>query len=318
MPKKLTTDEFILYWDFDTPIHAACSVCEDRYILAKHIASGRTKEFKNVTEFWGSKKKEIGGWLSQQPKKWVRDDFEIIQKRRRNGVPLYKAQEFLKGKIELIKSQDYCRELKLVVQGKGNYRTEIYKKYKSNRPKDKPIVFSELKDSFIKEYNPIIENGMETDDTISILQHWSYNNFGKNSEYGFVFVDKDLEQTPCWRVNPNKIDEGIYWIDENYANRVFFESILSGDSSDNIPGIVHVTEDVWKEYKLRGKKFNIGKGNAKKLIQSCKNKHEMVYRVQGIYKETYPEDWRNRLSVNYKLLKLLEKKGEIQDFPFTD
>lgn len=313
----LKNKKYNLYWDFDTPLHAACSICEERFIIAKHIDSGRTKEFRNITEFWGSKRTEIGGWLSKQPKKWRREDFEVIQKSRRNLVPLHKAQEFLKGKIELLKEQVFCKELKLVVQGKGNYRKKIYKDYKSNRPKEKPIIFKELKQWFIKEFDPIIKDGMETDDTISILQHWSYNTFGKDTEYGFVFVDKDLEQTPCWRVNPNKLGKGIYWIDEEYANRVFFESIISGDTSDAIPGIEYVTENIWDEYNLKGKKFFVGKGNAKTLLKDCKTKQDMVLRVQDIYKEVYNEEWREKLNINYKLLKLLEKQNEIKDFPFT-
>ena len=150
------------------------------------------------------------------------------------------------------------------------------------------------------------------------MQHWSYNTFGKNTEYGFVFVDKDLEQTPCWRLNPSKLEKGIYWIEEDYANRVFFESLLSGDTSDAIPGVEFVTESIWNEYNLKGKKLSVGKGNAKTLLKDCKTKEDMILRVQDIYKEVYNNEWKEKLNLNYKLLKLLEKPNEIKDFPFSE
>lgn len=309
--------EYILYWDFDTPLFSVCASCEDRTIIAKHKELDVEKECKNITEFWGSKQKEIGGWLSKQNKNWKRDDFEITHKIKRNNLPVFKALEHLDNKINYMKKQPFCKKLNLVVQGIGNFRKDIYPEYKQNRP-EKPIVFEELRSIFIDKYKPIVIDGIESDDVISILQNWSYNGFGKDTEYGFVFVDHDLEQNPCWRVNPNKIEKGINWINEEHANRVFFQSILSGDTGDNIPGIESVPKYIWDKYKLRGRRYSIGNGNAKKILSDCKTRQDMIERVQDLYQHYYCDIWKEKLDINYRLLKLLEKKDELElHFPFN-
>jgi len=308
--------KYIMYWDFDSPLYAACSFCEDKKILVEHLASGRTKEFKNKTEFWGSKRKEIGGWLADQKGSWKRTDFNIKDLQVRNRVPLSKAKEYLDSKISFMKSQDFCKDLRIAVQGKGNFRKDIYPEYKMNRGK-KPLVFKELKKWFIDKYKPIIINGIECDDTISILQNWSYNNFGKDSEYVFIFIDHDLEQNPCWRLNPGDFKKGIYWIDEEYAMRSLYTSILSGDVGDNIPGLEGTIPYLWDKYNLKGKRYSIGPGNAKKLLSDCKTEKDMIQRVQELYKYYYCDLWTEKLQLNFRLLKLLEKKDELCiDFPF--
>ena len=118
------TDKYICVFDFDSPLYAAASILDKMYIEATHNDSGRIKEFKNVTEFWGRGKK-IGGWLAEQKKEWKKEDFTIEQCTRRNEViPLKKAKEILTTQIKTVSEKDFCKELKLVVGGGGNYRFE--------------------------------------------------------------------------------------------------------------------------------------------------------------------------------------------------
>lgn len=308
---------YTMYWDFDSPLYAACQSCEDKFIIVKHLDSGRTKEFKNITKFWGSKRDRIGGWLAEQKGSWVKEDFEIVQKSRRNCVPLTKAKEFIDNKISFIKEQPFCKKLNIIVQGEGNFRKDIFEQYKKNRKQDKPIVFNQLKNWLIEKYNPIIVDGIESDDTLSSILYKAQSTMGKNSDVCGVYIDHDLLQCVGYKLNPNDLQTGIVWNDIDNANRCLFESLLSGDPGDNIPGLEGTTPYIWDKYRLMGKKYSIGKGNAKTILSDCKTKDSMIQRVQELYKIYYCDLWVEKLQLNYRLLKLLEDKNKIcMDFPF--
>ena len=58
--------ETMIIFDGDQLAFTAASAAEKRTIQAIHKASGRAKEFKTRTEFWGRKKIAIEGWLGDQ------------------------------------------------------------------------------------------------------------------------------------------------------------------------------------------------------------------------------------------------------------
>jgi DNA polymerase-1 len=51
-----------------------------------------------------------------------------------------------------------------------------------------------------------------------------------------VTIDKDLRSVPGWHWNPDK-EEAPVLVDEALADRNFYTQWLTGDSTDNVPGI---------------------------------------------------------------------------------
>jgi len=319
--------KYICIWDFDSPLYAAATILDKLYIEATHNKSGRIKEFKNMTEFWGRGKK-IGGWLADQKGSWIKEDFTITQCTRRNKIPIRKAKEILTKQIRVVEEKDFCEELKLVVGGVGNYRFDIYSEYKANRRKSpRPSTLKELKEWLNSEYNLIMEDGIEADDVMGIMGKFGYQKALKGNDYTLndiclIYIDKDIDQKIGWKWNPKLKLKTPVWNDELSAAKSFWIQMLQGDTSDNIPGLPMVSEEVWKNYSLKGQK-GIGKGNAQSLLANCKTPLQMEEKVLYFY-QTYwdqglmpgKEDWQIQFQLNYQLLKIMDKKGIIPKYNF--
>ena len=134
-----------------------------------------------------------------------------------------------------IEGQCLMGEMKVAVKGIGNFRKDIYKLYKSNRPE----LSKELRDSLnygykhmLKRWNAIPANGMEADDLVSI---WAYEAREIDEQYVVVGIDKDLLQIPGNHYNFNK--KIHRFINDDEAYKLLMIQCLTGDRTDNIPGI---------------------------------------------------------------------------------
>lgn len=133
-----------------------------------------------------------------------------------------------------IQGQCFADTMKVAVKGFGNFRKDLYPKYKSNRvTKDdlKPYLNYGHK-YMIDKYDAVQADGMEADDLVSI---WAYE--ARELEIPFVIcgIDKDLKQIPGNHYNYNKqIHE---FVDDDNANYNLMVQCLTGDSTDNIPGL---------------------------------------------------------------------------------
>jgi hypothetical protein len=100
--------------------------------------------------------------------------------------------------------------------------------YKGNR-KDasRPPLLSDIKQWMIDEYDAELQIGQEADDALSIgaCQHG----------HGIATIDKDLDGCPGWHYNWNK--GGMYYVSSLEADRFFYTQMLTGDATDNIPGL---------------------------------------------------------------------------------
>ena len=84
----------------------------------------------------------------------------------------------------------------------------------------------------VDEYQAVMADGMEADDLVSI---WAYEARELELPYCVVGIDKDLLQIPGNHYNFNK-QEGQF-VDDDTANLNLMLQCLTGDSTDNIPGI---------------------------------------------------------------------------------
>ena len=100
--------------------------------------------------------------------------------------------------------------------------------YKGNR-KDapRPPLLDDIKQFMIDEYDAELQVGQEADDALSIG--------ACTKGHGIATIDKDLDGCPGWHYNWMK--ETTYYVSEEEANRFFYTQLLTGDSTDNIPGL---------------------------------------------------------------------------------
>jgi hypothetical protein len=147
--------------------------------------------------------------------------------------------------------------------GKGNFRYDIAKTvpYKGNR-KDtaKPPYYQELRDHMVKRLGAVVVEGQEADDEVAIRMS------KEPDTYTLVGVDKDLLQIPGWHFNPSKDLE--QYVDEFKAYKSFCVQLLTGDRTDNIPG-------------LQG----IGPKKAEKTLKDAKTQQELLETAWEKYQE---------------------------------
>ena len=117
-----------------------------------------------------------------------------------------------------------------------NFRYTIYPSYKANRPetpewveKWRPVLHNEMKSKW--GFVPV--DGMEADDAASVAAHYFKGEF---DEIVIATEDKDLKQVPdVYYYNFRK--HSMEYISEIEGYRHLAIQTLSGDSTDNIPGL---------------------------------------------------------------------------------
>jgi len=149
--------------------------------------------------------------------------------------------------------------------GKGNYRIEygdVQYPYKGNRDKEKPDHFEGLSEYMTGTLGAIMVEGEEADDRMGID--------GYAQTHIICTLDKDLDMIPGWHYNFRKKE--LYMVNPEDGERFFYKQLLTGDSTDNIPGL----------FKRLGKKVT------KKVWEPLDEMYEpaeMYAYVRGIYKQ---------------------------------
>lgn len=147
-----------------------------------------------------------------------------------------------------------AKETVIYLGGKDNFRKEIFSEYKKNRnPCHRPFHYKGIKDYLVTKYDAQYVNGCEADDALGIEQIKALEG---NEESCILSIDKDLNMIPGKHYDLRSGE--IYFVDEDESIRTFYCQLLTGDSSDNIPGI-------------RG----IGPKKSEKIISECKTDKEM-------------------------------------------
>lgn len=126
---------------------------------------------------------------------------------------------------------------RLYLTGKDNFRYEVATllPYKGNRKDaDKPFHFDFLKDLIINQYNAITVDGIEADDAMSITS-WQHQIKDTSWEVTIATQDKDLKMVPGFHYNPTTRKR--LHLDPYEARLYFYKQLLTGDGTDNIPGI---------------------------------------------------------------------------------
>ena len=124
----------------------------------------------------------------------------------------------------------------MYMSGDGNFRYDIYPEYKANRKaEDKPIHYEKMRAHLRGRYGCLAVHGQETDDEVSIRQ---MELAAEGVESCIVTIDKDLNNTPGWHYNYDTGEK--FYVSEKEAELNFWRQMLTGDRTDNIPGLPRV------------------------------------------------------------------------------
>lgn len=185
-------------------------------------------------------------------------------------------------------------ERKLYLSGKNNFRDKLgtILIYKGNRdPSHRPHYYSEIKEYIIKYHNAIVVDGQEADDAVCIEQ-WKH----KDRSTVIVGIDKDLHQCPGWHFNP--VRDELKYVTLAEGNAFFFHQMLTGDRTDNIPGIK-----------------GLGEIRAAKLLDPCdKDIFKMKDVVMQQYKKQYGSEAENAYHEVSNLLWMRREEGQTCPF----
>lgn len=196
----------------------------------------------------------------------------------------------------------------------NNFRTKMYPLYKATRQAPRPVHYDYIKQLLIEEWGAKIAHNMEADDALGIAQDKELRIYsgdeGTNSHiYDTIIcsIDKDLLQIPGFHYNFVKKEHKE--IGNYEAIRNFYEQILIGDTSDNVPGV-----------------SGIGKVKAPKYLEGAETELELFGIVKEIYLSSFKavdgwsmQDVLEKLLTVGRLLKIRQREDEgLWEFPTQD
>lgn len=199
--------------------------------------------------------------------------------------PIQNCLHAVKVQLSGIKSRG-GKDAHFFLGGKNNFRLKIDPEYKANRINNqKPVYYQEIRDYMVKQFGAEIVDNMEADDICAMLQ---------TEDTIIVSGDKDLLQVPGWHFNPTKPDLGLQFSTPLHSARVFYESMLTGDATDNIKGLGVVPEVFVEKCGLHhSARKGCGLVSAVSLLKDCDTAEEMHQRVLDIYIEKHSGDYDN-------------------------
>ncbi len=200
-------------------------------------------------------------------------------------------QKDLKNLLETI----YCDEYLMAVKGPGNYRNLMYPEYKLNRhadPTKQNAFVPVLRKLAVAEDLAIEADGREADDLIRI---WVEEARKAGDDYIICSIDKDLKCIPGrhWLMHKKE----MIVVSEEDAMRHYYEQLLKGDPTDNIPGVPRV-----------------GEVKATKILEPYSTEEEFQEMVVEQYMLAYGDDWKSYLLSNGKMIHLQKTPEEYFNF----
>jgi hypothetical protein len=270
----------LLIVDGDLVAYKHAAAAETRTIIAKHLKSGREKEFGTRTEF----KK----FLADKEIEFKPEVYEITD--HQHPVDISFAIGTVNKSIEKLLESTWCDELEIYIGSGKTFRHDLPlpTPYKDNRQDTiKPVHLTAVRNHLRRKYKAkVVDNGMEVDDVVTIR---AYECLQNDQEAVLASVDKDSYQS-----------QGIHlfnWTDEEpkihlvptigHLRKV--KSTIKGD------GLIFLalqvlsgdTADTYKPYELS--KVSYGPAKAMKALEGCTTEQEILKVIISEFKRLYPE-----------------------------
>ena len=178
-------------------------------------------------------------YKQQHPEDELLINFDISVHHEPLNYTLHGTGELIGSLLRNSEADDY----RIFVSHPVNYREIFYPPYKTNRDvSHKPHWYDEIKEYLFKRHpTEYSEQGDEADDALGIMQMAFADD--KDVETIIVSIDKDLDMIPGLHYNFSKTRKanGIYRVDDPEGLQKFYTQIITGDTSDGIPGLYQKT-----------------------------------------------------------------------------
>ncbi len=251
------------------------------YLVFDETGKNLPADFDNYRDAM-KHKKEHGGTL------WTRKEIEPLE----NCLQMVKTS--LENTLNVLGTNKY----KLYLGGRNNFRLDLFRDYKANRDSTpKPKYYRDIRDYLVGKWDGIVCEGIEADDAVGI------DAVALGSNAIIVSTDKDLDQIPGDHFDWT---EGkAYTVSAREGITFFYEQMLSGDSTDNIPGI-----------------DGIGPVKAKRALVGAKSPKDCARVVYDMHMERFRADhpdsneaaFRQMIDRNATLLWIQRKKNDQHPF----
>jgi 5'-3' exonuclease len=189
----------------------------------------------------------------------------------------------------------------MAVKGPTNYRDDLYGEYKANRRNSQPqlkAIVPRIRQLAVMSGYAIEAEFREADDYIRI---WANEAKAAGRDFIIASIDKDLHCIPGkhWLIKK----QIMVTISPEEAQRFYYQQLLKGDPTDNIPGLP-----------------GIGDVKALKMIEGCRTEADFQEVVVSNYIAGYGDDWENQLLANGKMIHIqnhLEDWFTIREWPLV-
>jgi 5'-3' exonuclease len=187
----------------------------------------------------------------------------------------------------------FCTDYVMAVKGEDNYRDIIYPDYKANRkrnPRGRNPFVPIIRQLAVAEDLAVNAHGREADDLVRI---WANEAKAAGRDFIICTSDKDLKCIPGKYYNITKKELSV--ISKEEACRHFYEQLLKGDPTDNIPGIP-----------------GIGPVKATNTLKDLNDEQAFQEAIVEQYLIAFgPDLWHEALLLNGKLLNI---QNHVEDF----
>ena len=187
-------------------------------------------------------------------------------------------------------------DLKVYLSSSKNFRHEIAttRPYKGNRKVEhRPTYEKEIKNYIKENYDTYTGDNEEADDLLGIAQ----TAYGPEDSI-IMSLDKDLDQIPGLKYNFQH--EVHYCVTQQQADYAFCLQLLTGDTTDNIPGLP-----------------GIGKGKGAKALHGLEESYEAMMDEVGRQYQIHSgkEDWHKYMVEQGQLLWIRRVPDELWQPP---
>lgn len=303
--------------DADTLAVAAAEGAQKKSIIAKDSISGRTKQFKNITEMKESMKEK--GTLNR-----LQDiEIENIVEPADVSHALANVKAKLKNIYEFVDADKTI----IVIGGKATYRQalELPSPYKNNRG-TKAVHLQACKDYLVERKGAMVVEGIEADDETCILAE-DY----KQKGWDVVLSSPDhdsFQMHGIWLLNykEKNLQDGLRFLEDHSFDTIkkekYTKSVGSGVGYLAAQILMGDGTDTYKPTEIAGLKY--GMQSVKKAFKDCVEPKDFLEVVKHKYQEWYPEavtyttwdgkqctkDWRELLQMYFQCAYMLRSRDD--------
>jgi hypothetical protein len=266
----------LLILDGDLISYKAAAASEKRTIKAKHKTTGEVTTYKNRTALKAALKTSDTE---------VYEDFDIEDVQKIDAIN--NCFKIIDGMIASIHKTSGCDDVRVVVQGEGNFRDDLLlpSKYKGSRVGTmRPLQLKAAAEYLKEKHKAEVANGRESDD---VLSSYAYMGFKDNIVIVQGTIDKDARQCSGWLLDWDKMTAPEYisglgelHMDEKgklrgKGRKWLYAQVTMGDPSDD-----------YKPTELS--KSQYGEASVLKDFGPLTTDKECWTRIAELYKLWYP------------------------------